>query len=100
MVSVLTLVKTNKRVKADISRSEQLQFETVIKDTFLGYTDQEEHQLLCYPLEEVLVEKPEALTTWSRNIPWNVTLTTPVTLGYHLKSVIGDYIVRFFHYAA
>jgi len=47
----------NKRVKVDISRSEQLQFEPVIKDTFLGYTDQVEHQLLCYPLEEVLVEK-------------------------------------------
>ena len=47
----------NKRVKVDISRSEQLQFEPVMQDTFLGYTDQEEHQLLCYPLEEVLVEK-------------------------------------------
>jgi predicted nucleotidyltransferase component of viral defense system len=47
----------NKRVKVDISRSEQLQFEPVMQDTILGYTDQEEHQLLCYPLEEVLVEK-------------------------------------------
>lgn len=48
---------TNKRVKVDISRSEQLQFEPVMQNTFLGYSDQEEHQLLCYPLEEVLVEK-------------------------------------------
>lgn len=47
----------NKRVKVDISRSEQLQFEPVMQGTILGYSDQEEHQLLCYPLEEVLVEK-------------------------------------------
>jgi len=47
----------NKRVKIDISRSEQLVFEPVIKDVFIGYSDIEEHQLLCYPLEEVLVEK-------------------------------------------
>lgn len=47
----------NKRVKVDISRSEQLQFEPVMQDTFLSYTDQKEHQLLCYPLEEILVEK-------------------------------------------
>jgi len=47
----------NKRVKVDISRSEQLVFEPVKKDVFIGYSDLEEHQLLCYPLEEVLVEK-------------------------------------------
>ena len=47
----------NKRVKVDISRSEQLQFEPVMQDTILGYSDQEEHQLLCYPLEEIFVEK-------------------------------------------
>jgi predicted nucleotidyltransferase component of viral defense system len=28
-----------------------------MKDVFIDYTDMEEHQLLCYPLEEVLVEK-------------------------------------------
>jgi predicted nucleotidyltransferase component of viral defense system len=28
-----------------------------MNDVFIGYTDLEEHQLLCYPLEEVLVEK-------------------------------------------
>lgn len=50
-------IGANKRVKVDISRSEQLQFEPVMQKTFLGYSDQEEHQLLCYPLEEVLVEK-------------------------------------------
>ncbi len=47
----------NKRVKIDISRSEPLVFEPVMKDVFIDYTDMEEHQLLCYPLEEVLVEK-------------------------------------------
>jgi predicted nucleotidyltransferase component of viral defense system len=47
----------NKRVKIDISRSEQLVFEPVMKDVFIGYSDMEEHQLLCYPLEEILVEK-------------------------------------------
>lgn len=47
----------NKKVKVDISRSESLVFEPVMKEAFLGYTDQEDHRLLCYPLEEVLVEK-------------------------------------------
>lgn len=47
----------NKRVKVDISRSEQLVFEPVMNDVIIGYSDLEEHQLLCYPLEEVLVEK-------------------------------------------
>jgi predicted nucleotidyltransferase component of viral defense system len=28
-----------------------------MNDVFIGYSDLEEHQLLCYPLEEVLVEK-------------------------------------------
>ncbi|HET9057012.1 MAG TPA: nucleotidyl transferase AbiEii/AbiGii toxin family protein [Chitinophagaceae bacterium] len=47
----------NKKVKVDISRSEQLVFEPVMNDVFIGYSDLEEHHLLCYPLEEVLVEK-------------------------------------------
>jgi len=47
----------NKKVKVDISRSEKLVFEPVLNDVFIDYTDQEEHQLLCYSLEEVLVEK-------------------------------------------
>ena len=47
----------NKRVKVDISRSEKLEFAPVIKSIFVGYSDLEEHQLLCYQLEEVLVEK-------------------------------------------
>ncbi|NQU68259.1 MAG: nucleotidyl transferase AbiEii/AbiGii toxin family protein [Candidatus Marinimicrobia bacterium] len=47
----------NKKVKVDISRSERLVFEPVMHDVFRGYTDQVDHQLLCYPLEEILVEK-------------------------------------------
>lgn len=47
----------NKRVKVDISRSEKLVFPPAMKDVHIGYSDLEEHQLLCYPLEEVLVEK-------------------------------------------
>lgn len=47
----------NKRVKVDISRSEQLVFGPVMKDVFVDYTDLDAYQLLCYPLEEVLVEK-------------------------------------------
>jgi uncharacterized protein len=46
-----------KRVKIDISRSEQLVFKPVMISVLIGYSDLEEHQLLCYPLEEVLVEK-------------------------------------------
>lgn len=47
----------NKRVKVDISRSEQLIFDAVMKNVFIEYTDLEEHQILSYPLEEVLIEK-------------------------------------------
>ncbi len=47
----------NKKVKVAISRSEKLEFEPVMKTVLLGYSDLTEHQLLCYPLEEVLVEK-------------------------------------------
>ena len=47
----------NKRVKVDISRSEKLVFTPVWQKMILNYSDLEEHKLLCYPLEEVLVEK-------------------------------------------
>lgn len=47
----------NKKVKVDISISEHLVFAPIRHSAILGYSDQEEHQLLCYPLEEVLVEK-------------------------------------------
>ena len=51
----------NKKVKVDISRSEQLVFEPVKKDILVAYSDLKANQLLCYPLEEVLVEKMERL---------------------------------------
>lgn len=47
----------NKRVKVDISRSETLVFAPVLKDVYINYSDLQNHQLLCYSLEEVLVEK-------------------------------------------
>lgn len=47
----------NKKVKVDISRSEKLEFEPVIKQAIIEYSDEEEYKLLCYPLEELLVEK-------------------------------------------
>lgn len=50
-------IGANKRVKVDVSKSETLQFEPIKKDVITAYTDQEPHQLLCYSLEEILVEK-------------------------------------------
>jgi len=47
----------NKKVKVDISRSETPVFAPVTNNVFLGYSDQEKHQLLCYSLEEVLIDK-------------------------------------------
>lgn len=48
---------SNKKVKVDISRSEKLEYAPVVKDVIINYSDLEEHQLLCYSLEEVLIEK-------------------------------------------
>ena len=47
----------NKKVKVDISKSEKLEFEPVVKNAIVDYSDLEEYTLLCYPLEELLVEK-------------------------------------------
>ena len=47
----------NKTVKVDISRNEQLVFPPVRKSVILSYSDMTPYELLCYPLEEVLVEK-------------------------------------------
>ncbi|MEO6836859.1 MAG: nucleotidyl transferase AbiEii/AbiGii toxin family protein, partial [Ginsengibacter sp.] len=49
--------RANKRVMVDISGSETLEFAPVIKTVFESYTDLGVYKLLCYPLEEVLVEK-------------------------------------------
>ena len=48
---------SNKKVKIDISTHEKLEFEPVLKNVLLNYTDQAEHKLLCYTLEEILIEK-------------------------------------------
>lgn len=47
----------NKKVKVDISKSEKLEFEPAVKNAIVDYSDLEEYTLLCYPLEELLVEK-------------------------------------------
>ena len=47
----------NKKVKVDISRSEKLVFGAIEKPALINYTDLEGYTLLCYRLEEVLVEK-------------------------------------------
>ncbi|MEX0941438.1 MAG: nucleotidyl transferase AbiEii/AbiGii toxin family protein [Pseudomonadales bacterium] len=47
----------HKRIKIDIARSETLVFEPVYREALLSYSDQTAHKLLCYSLEEVLIEK-------------------------------------------
>jgi len=47
----------NKTVKVDISRNEQMVFPPVLQPVITNYSDLETFQLLCYSLEEVLVEK-------------------------------------------
>lgn len=47
----------NKKVKVDIARSETMLFEATKCPALLSYSDQQPHEILCYPLEEVLVEK-------------------------------------------
>ena len=49
--------RSSKKIKVDISRSEKMEFKPVNKKAFKIYTDADEFQLLCYPLEEVLIEK-------------------------------------------
>lgn len=50
-------ISANKQVKVDVSKSEKLQFEPIEKDAIISYSDQEEHKLLSYSLEEIPVEK-------------------------------------------
>jgi len=47
----------NKKVKVDIARTEKMEFKPLSKNLFLSYSDQVEHKLLCYSLEEILLEK-------------------------------------------
>lgn len=47
----------NKKVKVDISRNEKMAFAPISQSAIISYSDQQGYQLLCYPLQEVLVEK-------------------------------------------
>ena len=47
----------NKKVKVDISRNENLVLAPISREVILPYSDLDPHNLLCYTLEEVLVEK-------------------------------------------
>lgn len=47
----------NKKVKIDISKSEKLEFEPIVKNAIVDYSDLEDYKLQCYTLEELLVEK-------------------------------------------
>lgn len=49
--------RSSKKIKTDISRSEKMEFKPVIKKAFKVYTDCDEFQLLCYTIEEILIEK-------------------------------------------
>ena len=81
----------NKRVKIDISRNEKLEFKPVLRNVVLSYTDQEEHCLLCYTLEEVLVEK-------MRSVMQRMQARDFYDIWYLLEVVdvdIGFYIAEF-----
>ena len=51
----------NKKIKIDISRSEKLEFEPILRPVFVEYSDIKTNNLFCYPLEEVLVEKMRSI---------------------------------------
>lgn len=56
-------VGSNKRIKVDIARDEKLEFATALKPAIISYSDLHDHpyKLLCYSLEEILVEKLRAV---------------------------------------
>jgi len=47
----------NKKIKTDISRSEKLAFSACLMPVLTGYSDLPQYRLLCYTLEEILIEK-------------------------------------------
>lgn len=51
----------NKKVKIDISLGEKMVFNPVINKVIIPYSDLVEYELLCYSLEEVLVEKMRSI---------------------------------------
>jgi uncharacterized protein len=52
---------SNKKVKVDVARSEKLEFDPTIRPVFKIYSDLESCNLLCYSLEEILVEKMRSI---------------------------------------
>ncbi|MDD4411863.1 MAG: nucleotidyl transferase AbiEii/AbiGii toxin family protein [Bacilli bacterium] len=48
---------SNKKIKIDISKTELMVFEPILKSSFKEYSDLDVYELNCYTLEEVLVEK-------------------------------------------
>jgi uncharacterized protein len=83
-------VGSNKKIKIDIARSEKLEFPTVIKPAFIAYSDLQDHpyQLLCYSLEEIIVEKLRAVMqrTQARDFYdiWYLTETHDMEPEYHI----------------
>jgi predicted nucleotidyltransferase component of viral defense system len=51
----------NKKVKVDIARTEAMVFKPVLKAAFKSYSDLPEYKILCYSLEEILVEKMRSI---------------------------------------
>ena len=51
----------NKKVKVDITRKEVIEFPPILRPVFIHYSDLKAFEVLCYPLEEVLIEKMCAL---------------------------------------
>jgi uncharacterized protein len=49
--------KTSRKIKVDISRGEKMEFNPVNRKAFNIYTDCDGFHLLCYPTEEILIEK-------------------------------------------
>jgi predicted nucleotidyltransferase component of viral defense system len=50
-----------KKLKVDITRKEVLEFAVVRRPVFIHYSDLKAFDVLCYPLEEILIEKMCAL---------------------------------------
>lgn len=48
---------SNKKLKVDISKTELIRFNPIIKSSFQEYSDLKPFKLKCYSLEEVVVEK-------------------------------------------
>jgi predicted nucleotidyltransferase component of viral defense system len=53
--------RLNNKVKVDITRKEIMEFPPILKPVFIHYSDLKGFDVLCYPLEEILIEKMCAL---------------------------------------